>query len=417
MIQVLGTSHNIAPLEIREKFSFASNEIDQLAQKVINEGIINELVVVSTCNRSEFYFTQTSESKDDAFRYLFGEVCKVKGLPGDDFDAFYHFTEEDAVKHLFSVSAGIDSMILGEDQIIGQIKDAYLYCTNKGYTDAILMRLFQKAFEAGKRVRSETEIRLGTTAISYLAIDLCKQHFDNLSDKQIMVIGAGDAGRMIINRLKKMNTGRILVANRTSEKAIQLLDDYEGAAIGLDEISANLAKSDVVIAAAGSPEILVRKQDIENLPAKAENPARLFIDISVPQSIEQPDGDIDGIHTYTVDDMKELAVRNAEKRKASLGPAQDIIREVAAEYMEWLASRSLRPVIQTITANLQQFSENELSDFRKSGSADMNGTLEHYNAHLTQKYIRLFIKNLKAMSDGQSQKNYVELVNSLFKIS
>jgi glutamyl-tRNA reductase len=417
MIQILGISHNTAPLELREKFSFSAQETDLLARNVIRDGILSELVVVSTCNRTEFYFEQSSTSAEESFRFVFEKVCLIKNIHTENFDSFYRFLEKDAVYHLFCVSSGLDSMILGEDQIIGQIKEAYLYCTNKGYTDAILMRLFQKSFETGKRVRSETEIRQGTTAVSYLAIDLCKQHFCTFNDKSVLVIGAGEAGGMIVSRLKKLQVGQIILANRNIDKATHLLDGYPGKAISLSEIKSYLRGCNAIIGAAASPDLLVTKDDIELNVDTADQAGKLFIDISVPQTIDRSVSEIEGILAFSVDDMQELATKNAEKRKASLGPAQMIVRSVTGEFMEWYDSRALRPVIQTIKANLKKFSQNELSDFQKANSGDIADFLELYNSHLTQKYIRLFIKNLKAMSENSNHKDYVELVNSLFKIS
>ncbi len=263
MIGLIGISHKTSPVEIREQFSVSKEEIVPYSELLQNETGISDIVVLSTCNRTEIYFSQSKYDFHVAAKMVYRALKKFKRVEDKYWHSFYSFSNTDAVRHLFEVASGIDSMIIGEDQIIGQIKDAYVFCTEEAMTDAILMRLFQKSFEAGKRVRTETKIKMGTTSVSSAAVHKCAMLFDDLDDKRVLLIGAGETGSLVLQALNKQGVHRIAVTNRTQAKAEKLASKHNCTWLPFEALAPHLYLYDIVIVATGSKEPLVTHEMVE----------------------------------------------------------------------------------------------------------------------------------------------------------
>ncbi|MFW6310233.1 MAG: glutamyl-tRNA reductase [Prolixibacteraceae bacterium] len=320
------------------------------------------------------------------------------------------------MRHLFEVAAGIDSLIIGEDQIIGQIKDAYIFCTEEALTDAVLMRLFQKSFEASKRVRSETEIKMGTTSVSSAAVQKCAMLFADLTDKRVLLIGAGDTGSLVLQNLNKNGVHRVAVTNRTESKAQKLAARHKCTPLPFEHMPPHLYLYDIVIVATGSKKPLVTREIAEESLRQRDGKAQVYIDISVPRNIEQNVENMESLQLYTIDDLDEIVTSNMAKRKSCISSAGKIIDEMVNDFDEWLSSRSLRPAIKTITYNMLKVSKEELSGYNKVDSEEMQLAIKEFSKHLTQKYTRLFIKNLKNLTSNGKKTEALDIINDLFDI-
>lgn len=417
MIGVIGISYKTAPVEIREKFSFSKDEIVPFSELLQQETEIADLVLVSTCNRTEIYFSQDKHDNQTAFELMYEVIKKFKGVTDHCWHYFYHRSNAGAVRHLFEVSSGLDSLIIGEDQIIGQIKEAYLTCTELALTDAILMRLFQKSFEAGKRVRTETEIKLGITSVSSAAVEMCNCLLNGVTDKSVLLIGTGETGTLALQNIHKKGVKQIAVTNRTSEKAEKTAIKYNGTTIPFGSFEKYLHGYDIVMIATSSTIPLITAEMIKKTLHIRPNHKQVFIDLSVPRNIEKEVAEIANIEVLGVDDLMEIVNQTTEKKKDSAEKAKIILDEVVADFNEWLASRSLRPAINTITSNFQTINQEELSTYRKLSTPEMQRMVDDYAQHLTQRYTRLLIKNLKDLTDNGKNIDSLKIINDLFKFA
>ena len=250
MINVLGISHKTAPLDVRGGFAITDEEIIPLSEKIFNETEITELVILSTCNRTEIYYcNENTYHNKETNRVLLGILHHFKKAKQRYTEYFYDYSKEDAIKHLFRVTSGMDSMVIGEDQIVKQVKDAYLFSTKYSLTDAVLMRLFQKSFEVAKKVRSTTNIQQGATSVSFVAVDLASKILKDLSGSKILLIGLGDTGKLVLNNLRKKEAGNIHLCNRTLKKAEKLATEEGDKVISFEDFKSKLDNFDVIFTA------------------------------------------------------------------------------------------------------------------------------------------------------------------------
>jgi len=417
MIGLLGISHKTASLDIRGQYTFLTEEIQPFYEEVQQATDITDMVVLSTCNRTEIYFSQSKYPSKKAFELILEQLNQFKKLENSHAEYFYRKKDEDVARHLFEVIAGFDSMVIGEDQIIGQVKDAYLFCTKANMTDAVLMRLFQKSFEAGKRVRTETAIKVGATSVSAAAVEVCNNLVDDLSQKKVLLIGAGDTAGIALQSLMKKGVTDFSVSNRTLEKAELLAKRYNGSTIPFEHYPNHLALHDIVMVVTSSPEYLIDREMVATAQKEPNGHEQIFIDLSVPRNVEESVSTLPGIHLFGVDDLKQNIAENTEKRLVAVESARPIIDEVVSEFCDWYASRSLRPAIKAIKANLQRVNQEELSGYKKIDSEEVQRQVDEYTNHLTQRYARILIKNLKEITDNGRDAESLRVINELFKVN
>lgn len=415
MIGVIGISYKTAPLEIREKFSFSKDEIVPFSELLQQETEIADLVLISTCNRTEIYFSQDKHDNQTAFELVYEVIKKFKGNTDHCWHYFYHRANAGAVRHLFEVVSGLDSLIIGEDQIIGQVKEAYLICTELALTDAVLMRLFQKSFEAGKRVRTETGIKLGITSVSSATVEMCANLLNGISDKSVLMIGAGETGNLTLQNIHKKGVKQIAVSNRTMETAEKTAAKYNGTTIPFDSFEKYLHGFDIVMIATAAPHPVITAEMIRKTLHIRPGHKQVFVDLSVPRNIESEVAEIENIELLGIDDLQEIVNQTTENKKESAEKARVILDEVVADFNEWLASRSLRPAINTISTNFQAINQEELSSYRKLSTPEMQKMVDDYAQHLTQRYTRMLIKNLKDLTDNGKNIDSLKIINDLFK--
>lgn len=415
MIGLIGISYKTAPLDVRERFSFTKEEIVPFSEMLQQETEISDLVLISTCNRTEIYFSQDIHDHQTAFELVYEVIRKFKAVTDHCWHYFYHRSNAGAVKHLFEVVSGLDSLIIGEDQIIGQVKEAYIRCTEAALTDAVLMRLFQKSFEAGKRVRTETGIKLGITSVSSAAVEMCACLLKGVCQKSVLLIGAGETGNLALQNIVKKGVNKVAVSNRTAGKAEKTAMKYNGTTIPFEDFGDHLFENDIVIIATSSTTPLITQKMVSQAISKRDSQPQVYIDLSVPRNIEKEVGEIENVNLLGVDDLEEIVRQTTEKKKESAAKATVIIDEVVADFTEWLASRSLRPAINTIITNLQAINMEELTTYRKLSTPEMQEVVDDYAKHLTQRYTRLLIKNLKDLTDNGKNIDSLKTINDLFK--
>lgn len=415
MIGLLGVSYKTAPIDKREKLSFSKEEIVPFADLLSKETGIADIVLLSTCNRTELYFSQTIYDRLTAIEKVTDVFRKFKNVENECTRYLYHKFDISAVKHLFSVAAGLDSMIIGEDQIIGQIKDAYLHCTDAGLTDAVLMRLFQKSFEAGKRARTETGIKLGNLSVSSTAVEMVTLELGDLQSKSLLVVGTGDTGSLALQNMVKKGIGRTAVINRTVQSAKRVAEKYKAEVFEFLSLPAQLTNFDVVIVATGAPHHLITGKMVKKAQEKNPKP-QIYIDLSVPRNIDDKVGQIENVKLFAVDDLQKLVEDNTQKRKEAAEKAEQIIREVADDFNEWMVSRSLRPAIKSISSNLEEVYQQELENFKHIESKEIKQAVDSYTRHITQRYTRLLIKNLKEITDNGRNTDSLHIISELFKL-
>lgn len=333
----LGLNHLSAPLEVRERVAFPTEGLQQALRDLRAVPGVGEAAIVSTCNRTELYVAGAPELAPQALRSW---LARSHGL-GEDWLSPYLYTHLDAeaVRHLIRVSAGLDSMVLGEPQILGQAKTAYMEAGNAGTLGRVLERAFQHAFAVAKQVRTDTAIGNSPVSVAFAAVSLAHQIFGDLEDNSALLIGAGETIELTARHLREHGLGRMVIANRTVERAQTLANEFGATAITLGDIPEYLAGSDIVIASTASSLPILGKGSVERaLKARRRKPM-FMVDIAVPRDIEAEVGELNDVYLYTVDDLKEVVEDNLRSRREAAAQAEEIVAEQVEHYMRWLRAQ------------------------------------------------------------------------------
>jgi len=415
MFGVIGISFKTAPIEIREQFSFSPEEIAQFTELLQIDQGMQGVVLLSTCNRTEIYFRIEKCCTEKGFKFILRNLKYFKGYKNEIKKYFYFKEGNETIEHLFKVVSGIDSLVIGEDQIIGQVKDAFKYSIENNLIGSVLTRMFNKAFEAGKRVRTETGINKGSASVSSAAIELCEKELGNLANNNILLIGTGRTGELALQNFSKRGYKSIYITNRTFSKAVNRAEKYNGIAFEIENLENYLPKCDVVLVATSSKTHLITKEMVQKSDL-IRNDKQLYIDLSVPRNISSDVAHIENVTLYAVDDLQAVVSANSDKRKEAVSDAMEIIHLVKQEFIDWLSFMDLTPVILKIKNNFHEINKAELEGFLKNKSVEDSEIVSDYGKHVTDKYARLFIRNLRSVSENGKKKEFVELVNELFEL-
>jgi glutamyl-tRNA reductase len=311
----VGLNHRTAPVEVRELFAVAPSKLGEAASELCQKTGVPEAVVISTCNRTEMYVAGDKQT-----------VVRLQELLGGA-EHCYHSEKMDAAVHLCRVASGLDSMVLGETEIFGQVKDAYRAAWEAGATGGMLNRLFQKTFSIGKKVRSETGIQEGATSIGNVAVDLAEKIFGHLKDSEVMILGAGEMSRVTAQSLQSRGARSIFVANRSYDRALDLARLMNGQAVRFDDWKQVLAQVDVVIGSTGAPHTIVQKSDVEAVRRKRKYRPLFFIDIAVPRDIDPAVAEIEEVYLYDIDTLEQIANEARTQRARQIELCEQMIRE------------------------------------------------------------------------------------------
>lgn len=340
-----GINHTTAPVAVREKLSFDADKLPlALASLMLNDSVI-EAVIVSTCNRTEIYCHLDEDYDNSVLLWL-------HNFQQQDANALqsyiYHYEGADAVRHLFRVACGLDSLVLGEPQILGQLKTAYTQALNAQALGKSLGRLFQHAFAVAKQVRTDTAIGNSPVSVAFAAVSLAKQIFSNLADSTALLIGAGETIELVARHLFDNGIKRLIIANRTVERAHMLASSVNGYAISLSEIPAHLAEADIVISSTASQLPILGKGTVESALKQRKRRPIFMVDIAVPRDIEAEVGQLEDIYLYTVDDLHDIIEENLQSRRDAAKQAEEIIDTQADHFAGWMRSQDAVPVIRAI---------------------------------------------------------------------
>jgi glutamyl-tRNA reductase len=328
-IVVLGLSHHSSPVTVREKFAFAEARVPAALQSIKDSGIADEVVILSTCNRVEIYAATSLEPRQ-AFAELQDFLVRVHDYRDPLTDELYRFAEAEALVHLFKVASGLDSMVLGETEILGQLKKAYDLALQQGHTGARLNKAFQRAFNVAKQIRTETNIQRGSISVASVAVELAEKIFDKLHDRHVIVIGAGETSEKAARALLSRGARSVIVSNRSHERAVALAQELGGRAVHFEDWAKEFANIDIVISSTSAPHYVLDRTRLEPLlPARKGRPL-LLIDIAVPRDIEPEVNFLEDVYLYNIDDLQAIAADYLRQRKEEIARCDAIIREKAA---------------------------------------------------------------------------------------
>jgi glutamyl-tRNA reductase len=375
---------------------------------------VNETVILSTCNRTEIYCILSEEDHEP----LADWIGRFHGLPSSRVMPYlYSHFGLDAVQHLLRVSCGLDSLVLGEPQILGQVKAAYQTATDVGTTGKLLYKLFQHAFSAAKQIRTDTAIGNSPVSVAFAAVSLAKQIFSDLSEQTALLIGAGETIELAARHLSQNGIGRIIVANRTVEKAHILASQFEGYAIALTEISNHLAEADIVISSTASPLPVLGKGTVESALKERKHRPIFMVDIAVPRDIEPEVADLSDIYLYTVDDLDEVIQENMRSREEAATQAEEIIEQYVHDYMGWLRSLDAVELIQDYRSYAEQIrdevTQKALQHLAKGKSPEE--TIRFIAHTLTNKLLHTPSTQIR-QAGFNGQIELLEAANTLFQI-
>jgi len=316
----LGLNHKTAPVEVRERFAVGNTKLGEASQNLLEMAGVPEGVVISTCNRTEFYLA--AESAPAALGKL--EHCLAEKVHGHE-EPFYRYEKADAARHLCKVVSGLDSMLLGETEIFGQVKQAYHAAHAAGTTGPVLNRLFQKVFSVGKKVRTQTSIQEGSTSIGNVAVELAEKIFGHLKDSEVMVLGAGEMSRLTAQALVSRGAKSVIVTNRTHDRAVELAAEMNGRAVRFDDWLGVLKDVDVVISSTGAPHTIIHKEEVESVRRARKYRPLFLIDIAVPRDIDHRVGEIEEVYLYDIDALEQLAGQAKSRRLQQIIECEKII--------------------------------------------------------------------------------------------
>lgn len=369
---VIGLNHKTAPVEIREKLAFNNKEtiINALLNLIQIDGI-NEVLIISTCNRVEIYAyisdacsAKSSEKNygEEIIKDFLSEFHKIDKKTFENY--LYVYKNKEAVEHLFKVTSSLDSMIVGEPQITGQVKEAYEIALSERTTSLILNHLMNRALFTAKRVRNETRIGENPVSVSYAAVGLIKKVFDELAKKSILLIGAGEMAELALRHLIGNGIRNVYITNRTFQRAEELAKEFQGTAVNFENLKEQLIKTDIVICSTGAPNYVITSQMLkEIMPLRKYKPIFL-IDISVPRNIDPACNELDNVYLYNIDDLQDVVDSNILERKKEADKALIIVQEETEKFFHWLESLQTVPVIVSIRNKAEQVRQEEVEKFK-----------------------------------------------------
>lgn len=353
----VGLNHNSAPLPIRERVAFARDQLPEVLRDLTTTSRINEAAILSTCNRTEMVCCADEINSEKVIRW-FSDYHRL--APGDIQPYLYTHPDQGAVRHLLRVASGLDSMILGEPQILGQIKDAYLAAREAGTVGKHLNKLFEYTFSVAKQIRTDTAIGASPVSVAFAAVSLSKQIFSDLGEHTALLIGAGDTIELAARHLRENGIGRLIIANRTLSRAEALVTEVNGLAITLAEVPAHLVSADIVISSTASQLPILGKGAVESAIKARKHRPMLMIDIAVPRDIEPEAGNLRDVYLYTVDDMKEIIDEGLKSRQQAALQAEEIIDSQTLRFMGWLRSLDSVSAICTYRDEIESIREQEI---------------------------------------------------------
>ena len=415
LVAVAGMSHRSAPVEVRERVAFPPCAGRSFLRRLKDDGVVSEAVLLSTCNRTEVYAVVEHEGARGRVLDLLAEDRGVDraSLEQDT----YWLTDAQAVRHLYRVASSLDSMVVGEGQILGQVREAYRAATEEHCAGQILNRLFHTSLRVGKKVRSETGIGDSSLSVPRVAVKLAEEVFGDLAGRRALVLGAGDMSELVVEHLKSRGIADLLIANRTPERATLLAERVGGRAVPFDALPAELPEVDVVVSSTGSGEWVVRSETVAGALELRSEPL-FFIDIAVPRDIDPVVQTLRSVYLYDIDDLQAVVERNAEGRQDAAEEGEAMISPAVLEFMGWLSTLHVVPLIQELRDGAEQIRRHELARALKrlELSPEEAASVERMSHSLVNKLLHGPIQEIKARAEAGSPLESSEIRRRLMAL-
>ena len=415
MIGLISINFKTSPIEVREKFYFQDSEKMKFFDLLSSECPVEGLIILSTCNRTELYYEYENHvgEENKIFHLIMKCLVKFKKYPeGLSPYVSTKMGSSDVSRHLFRLISGLESMIIGEFQIVDQLKDAFYFAKENNIVGPILERMFQKSFETGKYVRSNTDIGKGAVSVSYAAVEMISTKYQ-LEDTKILCVGAGETSQLLVKNLLKKDVKEIIITNRTEAKGKRFAETYDLETLPFKKMLSEINKVDVVVFSTSSDQPLISKEDIKKSYDSKKNKNTLFIDLSVPRNIDENISSIGSIELINIDNLKDIVNKNYNKRKAEIDKSQKIIDSFLLEFDEWANSRQLRPSILSIKKKIKILIENNMNI--KPSIEKTND--ENINIKINRVYNKLsdhLVKKIRVASNNGRDKKALEVIKKIF---
>jgi glutamyl-tRNA reductase len=415
---VLGVSHHTAPIDLRERLAFAASDLADAVTSLARNPALGEVVLLSTCNRTELY--ATCASLEDGHDAMAGFLAAARAVSADDLRAhIYTRTEADAARHLFRVAAGLDSLVVGEPQILGQVKQAYASATDQHVTGALLNRLFHTAFTAGKRVRSETELAEGAVSVSYAALGLARKICGDLRHVSVLVVGAGEMAELTARHFAAQQPKRMVVASRTAAHAEALAAEVGGATVPWTDLDAALGVADVVVTATGATTPILTRPRVHAALRHRRGRPLFLIDIALPRDVDPAVGADDDVFLYNIDDLQSVINESLARRSSETTRAEAIVNQEVEKFMAWARSRTAMPTVVALRQRFEAIRRAELDRLQPKIAGlppEARARVDEITRLLIEKLLITPSEQLKALPDRELQHSYADALSHLFAL-
>jgi len=416
-IVVLGLNHKTAPVEIREKLAFDPTETTRALLELKKKYGQAEFVLLSTCNRVELYCAgKHCQGADPAKLSEF--LSEFHNIELDKFHKFlYEYENEDAVRHLLTVASSLDSLVVGEAQIRGQVKESYRLACAAKTTGKILNRLFHCAFATSKKVYTTTSISNGRVSVAGVAVELAKQLFADISSARVVVIGAGETGQLLVQHLLQAGARNITIVNRSFERGLKLAEQYGITARKWEQLNEQLISANIVIASASVQDYLFRKDSFREIIARRKEGTLLIIDIAVPRNFEPAINELEGLYLYSIDDLETVAEQNRQARQRDMSRGMEVVLENVTDFIEWFSSKDIGPLIGRMKQEFKQIADSEMKQFFVGvrQEASCKEVMKAMVNRVVNKLLHCVIKNVNIVARENGATEAAKLVDSIVK--
>jgi glutamyl-tRNA reductase len=419
-IHCLGINHTTASVSLRERLAFNENSLRAALSRLGCGGLedsFNELVILSTCNRIELYAVSSLDTPDVLKLFL----SEARGVPADELTPhLYHYLDENAIRHLMRVASGLDSLVLGEPQILGQVTNALEQARGAGSSGPLLSRLFQRAIHAGKRARTETHIARNPASVSSLAASLAEKSVHNITDAQIVILGAGEMAELAVEALRKRGASKVLVLNRTLERAEMLAKRWQAESSTFEHLGEALSAADVLISSTGAPHTIINSGMVERIMNERNSRLLVMIDIAVPRDIDAKCNDLPGVTVHDMDSLHARLEHSLAEREAEVPLVEAILNKETSKFMEFFKSLDMLPLISDLRQQAEAIRQAELNKTLRR-LPDLNeaerARIEALTQALVKKLLDTPTNRLRAQANTPSAPEYADVARVLFGLS
>ena len=412
---VIGLNHKFAPVKFREKLAFSKNDLPSVLLHLRNIPVVPESLVLSTCNRVEIYgvAADLKAAREELVRFLcFYHAVEEEALC----HSIYFYEEEEAVRHLFRVASGLDSMVVGEHEILGQVKEAYRLASQAGNVKSLLHQFFERALRTAKRTREETEIARGAVSVSSVAVELAEKIFGRISQERILILGTGKVGELTLKRLMKTGTRTVWVASRTMARAEEMARKYAVLPIPFETWKQYLKDADIVISSTAAPHPIIHYEDVKQVMALRKHKPLFIIDLAVPRDAEEKVNTLDDVYLYNIDDLHTVCQSNIKFREKEVAKCEVLIEKQIEEFLRWLKHLEAAPTIRKLQAHLDTIIEEELRLAAGTRTPKELEELRRVLSRVKGKLLHDPLMKLKEAQDHGGGHHYHEALHTLFDL-